>query len=59
MVYESPMLIELGSVHALTQQQSPPGKSGPTHDGSQFQSNFSCVVDKGPGSNCKGANPNS
>lgn len=57
MAYEVPALKVLGSVRELT-QQAPPGKTGPTHDGSAFQSNFSCVVDNTPGSNCKGANPN-
>lgn len=56
--YESPVLLELGSVRTLT-QQSPPGKTGPVHDASQFQNNFSCVVDQTPGSSCKGANPQS
>jgi hypothetical protein len=58
MMYEAPALAELGSVRELT-QQAPPGKNGPLHDGSAFQSNFSCVVDTTPGSSCKGANPNS
>lgn len=55
-LYESPVLVELGSIRALT--QAPPGKTGPVHDASDFQSNFSCVVDQTPGSGCKGANPN-
>ncbi len=54
-LYESPVLVELGSVRALT-RQNPPGKNGLVHDGSQFQTNFSCVVTRD--SNCAGgANP--
>jgi hypothetical protein len=49
MTYERPVLFELGGVIELTQMPSPPGKSGVTHDGSQFLTNFSCV--SGPG-NC-------
>lgn len=56
MIYEVPTLVELGPVRLLTQQR-PPGKTGSAHDGSQFQSNFSCVVDTTPGSNCKGGVP--
>lgn len=64
MVYEPPAVAVLGSIWELTQMPppvrgGPPGKTGAHHDASQFQSNFSCVVDKTPGSNCKGANPNS
>ena len=52
MTYERPAMWTLGSVHDLTLMPTPPGKSGPDHDGSQFLSNFSCVVDGSPGSNC-------
>lgn len=58
-VYRAPSVTELGSVQSLTLADHPPGKTGPSHDSSQFASNFSCVVDKTPGSNCSGANPNS
>lgn len=51
--YRAPMISELGSVRTLT-LADPPGKTGPSHDGSGFASNFSCVVDKTPGSDCAG-----
>jgi hypothetical protein len=51
-MYERPAVWELGSVRDLTLMPNPPGKTGPAHDGSQFLSNFSCVVDGNPGSNC-------
>lgn len=48
--YEAPKVWELGRVEDLTQMPTPPGKSGRTHDGSRFLSNFSCT---GPGGgNC-------
>lgn len=50
-VYEPPMLTDLGTFVGLTQKPSPPGKQGPNHDGSQFLSNFSCVISD---DNCKG-----
>lgn len=40
-LYERPSLRFLGSVRELT--LNPPGKTGVTHDGSQFIQNFSCV----------------
>ena len=54
--YEPPVVTELGTIRELT-QQAPPGKNGPVHDGSQFQSNFSCVAAPGPGSPCPGGAP--
>ena len=42
-LYEPPMISDLGTVSDLTLMPTPPGKSGPLHDGSQFLSNFSCV----------------
>lgn len=53
-LYEPPVITVLGSVADLTLQ--PPGKSGPNFDGSRFLSNFSCVADQTPGSNCGGGN---
>ena len=47
--YESPSIQRLGTVHELT--LNPPGKSGPSHDGSGFASNFSCVSSP---ANCRG-----
>lgn len=41
--YERPTIWALGTVRELTLMPQPPGKSGPSHDGSQFLSNFSCV----------------
>ncbi len=55
--YESPALRKLGTVWELTLQQGPPGKQGPSHDASGFQSNFSCVANKASGSNCAGGTP--
>jgi hypothetical protein len=49
--YVAPGMRVLGSVSDLTRAPSPPGKSGVVHDGSQFLSNFSCVVNN---NNCGG-----
>lgn len=50
-MYDPPMISELGTVADLTLMPSPPGKNGPTHDGSEFLSNFSCVTSD---ANCGG-----
>ncbi len=50
-IYEAPVLTRLGTVSGLT-LADPPGKQGPSFDSSQFQSNFSCVADQTPGSDC-------
>ncbi len=50
LTYEAPTMAVLGTVRALTLMPNPPGKSGSSHDGSQFQQNFSCVGHDG--SNC-------
>lgn len=50
--YAPPAVTELGSLGGLTLMPNPPGKQGRQHDASQFQVNFSCVVDKTPGSDC-------
>lgn len=56
MMYEAPRVAQLGTVGELTLAHAPggTGKQGPDHDGSQFNANFSCVVDQTPGSDCSG-----
>jgi hypothetical protein len=61
MMYEAPRVTRLGTVSELTLAHNPsdsaPGKQGPNHDGSGFNSNFSCVVDRSPGSDCSEHTP--